>query len=830
MLLSYYAHYNEEKNIKQLLSEHLQSVSRMAADAVPPTVQFPGMSSEELKKLIRLEGLFHDFGKYTDFFQKYLIEKKVTKLKGHSHISACLFYHIALEHLDLTIGKRERLAWAFLFYLVLRQHHGHLTLKNLFDYEEMWEILQKQANNLTVNGEEILQDFRVVYNMDTKNFLDYLKVDGLQKDEHFFLHMPIHLTTGRLKKEHWYFSLIFLFSVLIDADKWDSAGLERKQITKVAPEEVTNYLRNKHKNSSKKFFELNKQRETARSEILGAVQGLTNEEITEQCFFTLTAPTGIGKTLASLQCAMLLQERIQLNLKYTPRIITAIPFINIIEQTKTDYEKVFGNQVKVRTHHRLTDFSVRREKTEDEMALDQCLMEVESWEADVILTTFVQLFQSLLSGENRLLKKINKLAGSIVILDEIQAIPDKYMPLIGAVLRKVSNFYGTRFILMTATQPKLLELGDKLLGTQNQKPIELLPSHENYFRNLERTKFVPLLREKLNSEQFVSLVMKLWKGKKSALIVVNTIKRSIDIFNLLKKRKKAGNIPASVSLHYLSTNIVPEHRKRVIEEVRGKLENDLPIILVSTQTIEAGVDLDFDMGFRDLAPLESLVQTAGRVNREGRKGEYAPLYIIQLEGDYQRIYKLHHLDRTRRLLESREYILEPEYRKIIDLYYQEMADASISDESQKLWDEGVIGLDFDKLKEFQLIEKLGEVVDIFVEFDEKATLLANAYEELMHRDWKPNAIKCFVNNSIMQKIEEAPSNYERKALLQLILAKMSNYMVQVRVRNVIKNRPISFSARNEVEADFLWIPPGEVYRYYDCDTGFKDESGDAFII
>ena len=136
------------------------------------------------------------------------------------------------------------------------------------------------------------------------------------------------------------------------------------------------------------------------------------------------------------------------------------------------------------------------------------MLEVESWEGDVILTTFVQLFQSIFTGNNRLLKKVNKLAGSIIIIDEAQAVPEGYMPLIGAALQKIAEHYGTRFILMTATQPKLLEFGT-LLNPDGKKikPVTLLPGFEQYFLELKRTKLIPLLDRKLNNEQFIELFL-----------------------------------------------------------------------------------------------------------------------------------------------------------------------------------------------------------------------------------------------------------------------------------------------------------------------------------
>lgn len=823
----FYARYEREQGLKQRLQEHLQAVSEMMANAVSPAVRFRPFKHNDMVEMVRWIGFLHDLGKYTPFFQDYLLNGKESRLKNHAHISACFLYALLLKTLDGKMTQLEKQVWAFLGYLVVRHHHGSLTLKRLFSSEDMWDVLQQQAKALLQQKDATLQDMALGERLDSKMYGHCLRIEDLKNDRGFFYYMPQYLA-NRLKDEQWYFALIYLFSLLIDADKLDSAGIQPSAVYGTPPERVEHYLSVKH--GERKSGSYQDRRNEVRQTVLNVMDGLSDEAIRSQRIFTFTAPTGIGKTLSALQCALRLQERIRQTEGYTPRIITAIPFINIIEQTKKDYEGVFGAE-RVLAHHRLNDYTAGKKaegKEEDEsVPVDRVMTEVESWESDVIVTTFVQFFHSIVTGENRPLKKVNKLAGSIVILDEVQSLPDVYMPLVGALLRKLAEFYGTRFILMTATQPKLLELGDRLLGGKSLPPVELLPGNESYFRELKRTKLIPLLAEKHTSETLADAILEKYQPQRSVLVVVNTIRRSIELYKQFREKQRAGIIGPETAIHYLSTNIIPKHRREVVETVKEMLRKGNPVILVSTQTIEAGVDLDFDMGFRDLAPMESLIQTAGRINREGHKEDFSPLYIVRLEKDSQYVYGKHHLDRTEKLLQNRKEILEPEYRNLVEAYYRELLEAGVSDESRQLWEQGIVGLDFEKLKEFQLIERMGEVVDVFVELDDTASLLADAYEELAQDSWEPQALwEVFPG----WKKDAKPTVYERRNLRRLLLAKMSEYMVQIRLKRAIANLPLDFASRNGVKASFLWIPPSEVQRYYDPVTGFRDETGEAFIV
>jgi len=827
--MEYYAHYDKEKDEKQLLKEHLCSVAKLTEAQLLPCVRFDEIDNLILKKAVYWIGYIHDIGKYSTYFQDYLLYEKNSELKEHAHISACYAYNLLNDFLGNKI-KDEDLIKIFIFfcYLSIRLHHASLRMKGLFD-ENVWYKLKGLEKHLKSKGKEIYDDLRLENITSFEQFITFFDIDKLRSNKRYLEYIPLMFNNGRISDPKWYFLIIYLFSILIDVDKLDSAFILPHKVERVTYDCVTRYINIKNENKEK--TELIRQREEARASILNIVDNLTDEEIKEIKFFTLTAPTGIGKTLASLQCALKLQERIEKIEHYTPRIITAIPFINIIEQNVEEYEKVLTDKIKIIVHHRLSDFSSKISSYK-ETPVDKALLETESWDGDVILTTFVQFFHSIFTGKNRPLKKINKIAGSIVILDEIQSIPEDYMPLVGATLQMISKYYGTRFILMTATQPKILDFGEKLLLEKNitlgcHNSLELLPNNEVYFKKLNRTKLIPILDRRINTKEFFNIFIERWKPNKSVVIVVNTIKRSIEIFNELKKELK--EMGYFVPIYYLSTNIMPKHRKKVIDEVKKILGENKPVILVSTQTIEAGVDLDFDMGFRDFAPLDSLIQTAGRINREGKKGIHLPVYIVQLENDNHYIYNLSDRITTLNLLKEKDEIKEEEYKGLVEKYYDLALSRDVSDKSNFIWDEGIIKLDFEALNEFKLISNIGEVVDVFVEYDKTASNLADAYEALIKYENYFDYDLSIVLGKRFKNIKGKLTVFQRKALIRLIMAKMNDYIIQVRISRLLNNKPIEFSARGDIESSLYWIPIGQLGQYYDDETGFKDDSGESFI-
>ncbi|MCK4260194.1 MAG: CRISPR-associated helicase Cas3' [Halanaerobiales bacterium] len=809
--MKYYAHYDiNDPSKNQELNDHLLNTKLMMEGSIVPCVHFGNIKFPEIKDKSELIAVFHDFAKYLKVFQDYLLHRKESKFKNHAHLSALILYNLLNEELQSETKINEDHCLNFICYLCVRCHHINLTTNLVMNDKSKWRYIEKQIGFLQNDLENIYSDFNKITNLEWEKFNFILEL-GKLKDTKTFVGIPHHLKT-RGKNDKWFFLTIYLFSLLIDLDKLNSAGIQKHFVLDKPETLVENYLAKNYK--IKDNQSLNDRRNQARSEIVSTIKNMTEDELKKTSIFTLTAPTGIGKTLSSLNAALILGKKLKKIYGFQPRIITAIPFINIIEQTRNDYEEVFKGYGEVLVNHQLSDIfngEDKKNKSEEESPLEEKLLKVESWEADVVLTTFVQFFHSIFTGRNKSLKKLNKLAGSIVILDEVQALPERYLPLIGAVIYKLSKYLGVKFILMTATQPKIIEFANMLLENEEVKGVPLLINYKVYFKDLKRTKLIPLLDRQIDcSEDFIDIIDEKWNRSEPLLVVVNTIARSIDLFKKLGKDDRFN-----CEILNLSTNSIPKKRAKIIGEANELINDEVPFIMVSTQTIEAGVNLDFGMGFRDLASLASMIQTAGRVNRENSRNAHREVFIVKIKRDSE-IYQLHHLDRTVKLLRKYGEILEENYQDLINEYYEKALEYDLPDESVDIWHEGIMKMDFEKIEEFELIKKQGNIVDIFVEYDDKATELADQYEELYKKLYE-------------RQYESIKEKYNLKAQLKGVIRKMSQYIMSIRLEKTMKNRPLKFYSRNACDADFMWVPKGELKRYYDEKTGYKFEDESILI-
>lgn len=308
--------------------------------------------------------------------------------------------------------------------------------------------------------------------------------------------------------------------------------------------------------------------------------------------YSLTVPTGGGKTVSSLAFALKHAVRNGLD-----RVIYVIPYTSIIEQNAAVFRTILGEN-NVVEHHSGASFD-----DDEETGTENCFqkMAAENWDAPVIVTTAVQFFESMYANRSSKCRKLHSISNSVIIFDEAQMIPTAHLlPCVGAMASLVSQFRST-ILLCTATQPVLGDLFRRFCP--NQHITELCPQEEELFQSFRRVTYHNggVLSEEVLAEKL--------RQRDQALCIVNTRRAAQSLYALLPEEGR----------FHLSTLMYPAHRKQVLDTIRERLQNGLPCRVVSTSLIEAGVDVDFPAVWREIAGLDSVAQAAGRCNREGKK-------------------------------------------------------------------------------------------------------------------------------------------------------------------------------------------------------------------
>lgn len=564
----------------QPLRDHLQQVaelSRLLTSELPP-------SWSGINDLARLAGLLHDVGKYRPEFQEML---RGLRRKG-----------------ELTRHKQAGAAWAYDAKLIdvafaIAGHHGGIP-----DNSQLRELVSAPG------GRDVAAKVRSIVNHELPELAGPMPTPIPVKDAYEF-DLRVRM----------------LFSCLVDAD-WTDTG-QQVRISKQAgslpdparlsPEladsllqRVLDYIETRatacitveqRDSDAAVMFNTDWHVPTIRAEILNWAR---RSATLPPGLFSMTVPTGGGKTLASL--AFALEHAREHNLR---RIIYVAPYLSILEQNAREIRRALGaerdspNAEWVFEHHSLAEPPGGRDVDEAESAA--VARQAQAWDMPFIVTTNVQFFESLFSNQPNQCRKLHNIARSVVILDECQTLPPGLIEPTCSMLQGLTQFAGTTIVLCTATQPAWSKRSDWPKGIDNVR--EIVPSSLNLFDRLRRVHVSwpkpgeapldwPAIADQLADET-------------AALCIVNTKKAAKALFDELRRRSDA-------SAFHLSTAMCPAHRLKTLDEVRRRLERRERCHLVSTQLIEAGVDIDFPLVLRELAPLEAIVQSSGRCNREGR--------------------------------------------------------------------------------------------------------------------------------------------------------------------------------------------------------------------
>jgi CRISPR-associated endonuclease/helicase Cas3 len=548
------AHSKNTQGHRHDLADHLRRVAEEAATFAAP---FGG------GQLAYLAGILHDIGKYNPAFQQYLADAEAhpkARQRGPDHkgAGACLAHELNLDGLAFLVNG----------------HHGGLP-----STDALKEWLRERAADPAVPA--AIATARVELPMlQTPAIPAFPAFAGAPREAEFFLRL--------------------LFSALVDADFLDT---ERHfTIAKSTQRGGWPGL-----DALAAEFEANQERFIAAQQSSATIVAYVNElrqEVYRACleaaalspgFFRLTVPTGGGKTRSSLAFALRHARAHGLR-----RVIYAIPYTSITEQTADEFRAIFADAHALLEHHSaIAPIEDDRNPTPEEM---WARLAAENWDAPLVVTTTVQLFESLMAHSPSACRKLHRIAGSVVILDEAQALPTHLLSPILDALRQLVAHYGVSVVLCTATQPAL----DEQSGFAGLPDIrEIVPEPERLFAALKRVEYAwPREGEQMTWDQVTGAM----RAEGQALAIVNTRANAVALLAALDD-------PAAL---HLSTWMCGAHRRAVLAEVRRRLAGGESCRLVSTQVIEAGVDVDFPLVLRAMAPLDSIVQAAGRCNRNGR--------------------------------------------------------------------------------------------------------------------------------------------------------------------------------------------------------------------
>lgn len=388
-----------------------------------------------------------------------------------------------------------------------------------------------------------------------------------------------------------------LYSCLVDADFLDTEAFMKKgEIKRDTGESIEILLQKLEKYVSK--WLLNKEINTVNGRRTEILRNCLEAGKREKGLFRLTVPTGGGKTVASL--AFALRHAVHNNMD---RIIYVIPYTSIIEQNAQIFRSILGDENVLESHCNV-DYGDSEEWNPMKLA-------AENWDKPVVVTTNVQFFESLFGNKSSKCRKLHNIANSVVIFDEVQMLPADYLKPCIAMIEELVSSFGVSAVLCTATQPALQPFFQSGISA-----YELCPRMEEQFAFFKRTTF-----QNLNKISEEDLIEKL-SGEYQALCIVNTKKKAQALYKALKGQ----------GVFHLSTSMYPKHRKRVLGEVRRCLNNGERCLVLSTSLVEAGVDLDFQSVYRQLAGIDSVIQAAGRCNREGKRSpEESNVYVFRFE-------------------------------------------------------------------------------------------------------------------------------------------------------------------------------------------------------
>lgn len=595
--MEYIAHIRNIDQQIQTVPEHCQSVSEYA-ECWGKKI---GISS-----VMKLASLLHDSGKCTARFNSYIKGESNAKRGDidHSYAGAKFIREFAAQNSNKYICETVD----FIARIIV-SHHG---LHDWID-ADCEDYLQKRTSKNDDYSEISAQLNQIINEENIEKFLNNAAA------EYEALYRKIFKLSNKNKTDFcFYMGMVerFAQSILVDADRTDTAEFmsgeaseKRENISDDVWKTICENVENISENFRKKQSKIDKLR----------------MDISDRCFnfakkprgiCRLIVPTGGGKTVSSFRFAANYCKNFNKS-----RIFYVAPFMSILEQNSSVLKSLTINEEWFLEHHS----NIVAELDSDE-ELNEYELKCESWSSPVIATTTVQFLNAIFSGKMSSVRRFHQLADSVIIVDEVQAMPLKCVCLFNLAMNFLAKICGSVIVLCTATQPELSGIKTHALLLDEDNSIS--GDYSKDFEYFKRTELLPEITPMgYDYEQAADFAHEKYLQNSNLLFVANTKKSALTMFKLLKEKNE--NSQEKAEIIHLSTSMCPCHRKEKLDYARKLLQEKKPLICVTTQLIEAGVDISFNCVIRSLAGLESIAQAAGRCNRHGEAG-IKPVYVIRL--------------------------------------------------------------------------------------------------------------------------------------------------------------------------------------------------------
>ena len=606
----------------------------------------------DIEYISLLVGLLHDLGKADPLFQDKIMNNKNISV-NHSSAGAKYLYQIYCKVGEKNEDFKSPIcqSYAEILMYAIEAHHGVFdigtynkqVINSIYQRIENYTLNRKYSYNLVRNyANSIIDEYcNKKYKLSieetfTKGFEEYKNIiekleleksDNPDIDFNYYNHCIIRLILSILKNVDIY-DTINAYEKIIDKKTYDES------------QEIIEYFYHQIEAEYGSYPPPTNDINKVRASIVDNIR--TRCDTDSSGIYKLDLPTGAGKTKISL-----LYSLHQMKNNHKNKMIYIAPFLSILEQNASEYRKTLANDKYILEHHSNvgdnTPFDNEDNDDDNKAAMKEYIKE--SWDQIVILSTMVQFSNTLFKSRSSNIRRFYNLSNSVIILDEVQSLPDEMTHIFNLMLNFISKVMNSVIILCSATQPSLDHdsISHKIIyGGSNNEDYNLIKLDDKQKQIFDRVD-VSLLNNGKESKIADIYKSVLNDKEKSTLIILNTKKSVMNLYEMFEEAMDDKS-----KLYYLTTNMCPKHRLDIINEIKDKLDNDIDVVVISTSLIEAGVNLDFRRLYRSYAGFDSIIQAMGRCNREG-KYDKCEAYLVNLDKDDEKLGNLKSIENKKNI-------------------------------------------------------------------------------------------------------------------------------------------------------------------------------------